>query len=287
MASEERDRLIANLRRLHLSHAANDIDDHLRRAKQLEQGHLAFLASLVEAEVLARNETGTQRRLDRADFPELCRIQDFDFSEQPALDRKAILDLAELGFIDRCEAVLFMGPSGVGKTHLSIALGIKACEAGYDVLYTRAQQLLARLYASLADDTLEDVLEVFAKPDLLIVDELGNSPRKHEHDYAGVFFELVARRHRRGAIALTTNFGFDEWPEHLGSQSQLTPAIDRLVEGAHIFSFPSDAPSFRAKRKKGPGPLPPTRKRRRRSKAEACGLRPLAEHRRLPRTEGK
>lgn len=263
MASDERERLISNLKRLHLRHAAVNLDDHLRRARQLKQGHLAFIASVAEAEVLARNETGTQRRLDRASLPELCKIEDYDFKEQPTLDRKAILNLAELGFVDRREPVIFIGPSGVGKTHLSIALGVRACEARYAVLYTRAYEMLRRLFASLADDSLDEVLDLYAKPDLLIIDELGNSPRKIEHDYAGVFFELVARRHRRGAILLTTNFGFDEWAEFLGSQSQLTPAIDRLIEGAHIFTFPSDAPSYRANREEGPGPLPPIKKRRR------------------------
>ncbi len=171
--------------------------------------------------------------------------------------------LAELAFVDKKQPVLRIGPSGVGKTHLAIALGVKACEAGYHVRFFRAYTLLTRLYASLADDTLEQVLEQLCKPDVIIVDELGNSPRKREHDFAGVFFELVARRHRRGAIILTTNLGFDQWPEALGSPSQVTPALDRLLEGAHIIVFPSDAPSFRAQRTEPPEPQPPSRQRRR------------------------
>jgi len=104
------------------------------------------------------------------------------------------------------------------------------------------------------------VLDELAKPDVLIIDELGNSPKKHEDDLAGVFFELVARRYRRGALILTTNLGFDQWPSVLGSPSQVTPTIDRLIEGAHIFTFPPDAKSYRADRKKGPGPLPSRKK---------------------------
>ena len=264
MASEERDRLIQHLKRLGLPHAANNIDEHLKQAGALKLGHLAFLARVMEAEVLARQQTRADRRMRHAEFPEVCRIEDYDFKQQPSLDRKGVLDLAELGFVDRCEPVLWIGPSGVGKTHLSIGLGVRACHANYSVRFVRAYPLLRRLYASLADNTLEQVLDELAKPDVLIIDELGNSPKKHEDDLAGVFFELVARRYRRGAIILTTNLGFDQWASVLGSPSQVTPAIDRIIEGAHIITFPTDAKSYRADRKTGPGPLPRKKGTRRR-----------------------
>jgi len=263
MASEERDRLIQNLRRLSLRHASQNLDEHLRQAAQLKLGHLAFLARIAEAEVLARQQTAADRRMRQADFPEVCRIEDYDFKAQPSLDRKAVLDLCELGFVDRCEPVLWMGPSGVGKTHLAIALGVRACQANYKVRFVRAYPMLKRLYAALADDTLDDLLTELAQPDVLIIDELGNSPKKHEDDLAGVFFELVARRYRRGAIILTTNLGFEDWPSALGAASQVTPAVDRLIEGAHILTFPPEAESYRAKRKSGPGPLPKKGARRR------------------------
>ncbi len=275
MASEERDRLIQNLKRLGLRHAANNIDEHVKQAGALKLGQLAFLARVAEAEVLARQQTAADRRMSHAEFPEVCRIEDYDFKQQPSLDRKVVLDLAELGFVDRCEPVLWIGPSGVGKTHLSIGLGVRACQANYKVRFVRAYPLLRRLYASLADDTLDETLDELAKPDVLIIDELGNSPKKHEEDLAGVFFELVARRYRRGAIILATNLGFDQWSSVLGSPSQVTPAIDRLIEGAHIITFPPDAKSYRADRKNGPGPLP-SKKRggRRPSMPDAATGRP-------------
>jgi DNA replication protein DnaC len=262
MSSEERDRLLQNLRRLCLRYAANNLDEHVRQAGQLKLGHLAFLARVMEAEVLARQQTAADRRLSAAEFPEVCRIEDYDFKQQPHLDRKLVLDLAELGFVDRCEPVLWIGPSGVGKTHLAIGLGVRACDAGYRVRFVRAYTLLRRLYASLADDTLGEVLDEFAKPEVLIIDELSNSPRKPEEDFAGIFFELVARRYRRGAIILTTNLGFEEWPTALGTPWQVTPAVDRLIDGAHLVIFPQEAESYRANRKTGPGPLPSKRRRR-------------------------
>jgi DNA replication protein DnaC len=264
MASDERERLIAHLKRLHLRHAAQNLDEHLRQAAQLKLGHLGFLARIAEAEVLARHQTAVERRLGTADFPEILRLEDYDFKLQPSLNRKQVMDLAELGFIDRAESVIWIGPSGVGKTHLAIALGVRACQANYPVRFVRAYPLLRQLYAALADDTLEELLFELCQPTVLVIDELGNTTRTEEHDYAGVFFELVARRYRRGSIILSTNLGFEQWPSALGAASQVIPTIDRLIDGAHIITFPPDAPSYRAQRASGPGPLPALRRRPRR-----------------------
>jgi DNA replication protein DnaC len=264
MASEELDRLIANLKRLHLAHAANNLEDHLRQAGQLKLGHLAFIARVMEAEVVARAETGNKRRLDEAQFPEVLRLDDYDFKFQSSLNRKQMLDVAELGFVDRCQAVLLIGPSGVGKSHLAIGLGVRACGAGYRVRFARANDLLKRLWAAMADNTLDEVLDEYTRPDVLILDELTHGARKPEHDYAAVFYELVYRRYRRGAVILTTNLGLDQWPAALGTPSLVTPAVDRLLEASHAFVFPPDAPSYRTQRKEAPGPLPRPRPRSRR-----------------------
>jgi DNA replication protein DnaC len=261
MASDEMDQLIVHLKRLHLRNIAAGLDEHLQQAAQLKLSHFAFLARLVDAEILARHERAAGKRIRSAQFPEVCRLETYDFKKQPSLNRAQVLDLAELAFLDKRQSVLWIGPSGVGKTHLAIALGVKACQAGYWVRFLRAYELLTRLYASLADDTLDLVLDELCQPHLLIIDELGNSPRKREHDLAGVFFELVARRHRRGSIVLTTNLGFEQWPEALGAPSQVTPALDRLLEGAHIITFPTDAPSYRTSRSEPPEPLPRHKRR--------------------------
>lgn len=263
MASEELDRLVEQLKRLHLRHAAANLDEHLRTAARLKLGHAALLARIVEAEVLARTDTAAQKRVRAAGFPEVCRLEDYRFAEQPCLDRKQVMDLGELSFLDRCESVLWVGPSGVGKTFLAIALGMRACASGYTVRYCRAYEMLRTLYAALADDTLDARLEELCEPDVLLIDELGNSPRTPEQNFAGVFFELIARRYRHGSIVLSTNLGFDEWPSALGPAAQITPALDRLLDGAHIITFPKDAVSFRSERKGGPGPLPARRAKRR------------------------
>lgn len=267
MASEEHDQLLANLRRLQLRHAANRIDDLLRDAAQLKLGHLGFLGRVVDAEVLARTETATNRRINEAHFPELCRIDDYDFKVQPSLDRKVILDLAELGFLDRCESIFLLGPSGVGKTHLAIGFGLRACAAGYRVLYVRTYDMLRRLLASIADETFDDLLSDHCRPDLLILDEVGNHPANPvlaEQNYAGVFYEVVHQRHRRGSTILVSNLGVNDWASALGGpQGLVATALDRLLEGAHIISFPPEAPSYRTRRERGPGPLPNPRSPRR------------------------
>lgn len=265
MASDEMDRLQALLKRLHLRHLAQNLDEHLLQAAQLKLDPFGFLLRVAEAEVLARNETTFGQRINQAHFPEVCRIDTYDFKRQTALNRGEILNLAKLSFVDQRQSVIWIGPSGVGKTHLAIGLGVAACQAGYHVRFFRAFALLKRLWASLADDTLEDVLDELAKPDVLIIDELGNSPRTPEQDFAGVFFELVACRHRRGSFVLTTNLGFNEWASALGTPSQVTPSLDRLIEGAHVITFPKDAPSFRASRTEPVAPLPRLKRRRRTS----------------------
>jgi DNA replication protein DnaC len=212
--------------------------------------------------VLARKETAVAKRLAEADFPEQLRLADYEFATQPTLSRERIMTLGELGFLDRCQAVLFIGPSSVGKTHRAIGLGLRAGQAAYRVRFVRAYDLLRRLYAALADDTLEDVLAELCQPDLLIIDELGNSPSKREHDYTGVFFELIARRYRHGSIILATNLGCDEWHDALGAPALVTPSLERLLDGAHVITFPPDAPSYRSQRTAGPGRLPPPRHRR-------------------------
>ena len=267
MASEERDQLLANLRRLQLRHAANRIDDLVREAAQLKLGHLGFLARVAETEVLGRTETATNRRIQEADFPQPWRIEDYDFKEQPSLDRKGILDLAELGFLDRCEAVFFLGPSGVGKSHLSVGLGMRACAAGYRVRYVRAYDMLKTLRAAMADETFDDLLEDHCRPNLLILDEVGNHPDNAvlaERNFAGVFYEVVHQRYRQGSVILASNLGVDAWAAALGGPPGLVAtALDRLLEGAHIIAFPPDAESHRAKSERGPGPLPKPRLRRR------------------------
>jgi len=256
MASEDLDRLRQNLQVLRLSHVAEHLDEHLREAKRLKLGHVGLMVRVTDAEVLARSERGARQRIARACFEEIVTLDEFVFPKQPAIDRRQIMDLAELGFVDRCESVLFLGPSGVGKSHLTTALGIRACESGYRVEYHRAPELFPILHTAMADESLDELLEALGKPHVLIIDELGAGPRKTDQDFGALFYELVGARQRRGSFIVVSNFAPTEWAAKLGNEPLVTAAVDRLLDGAHVISVPSDAPSFRAKRTRGAGRLP-------------------------------
>jgi len=256
MASEDLDRLRRNLETLRLRHIVENLDDHLREAKRLKLGHLGFMVRVTDAEVLARTDKGVQQRIARACFEEVVTLDAFDFAKQPTIDRRQIIDLAELGFIDRCEAILFVGPSGVGKSHLATGLGVRACEGGYRVEYHRAPELLPILHAATADDSLDELLEALGKPHLLIIDEIGAGTRRPEQDFGALFYELVGARHRHGAFIIVSNFSVTDWGKNLGNEPLVASAVDRLLDGAHVIDIPSDAPSYRASRKRGAGRLP-------------------------------
>jgi DNA replication protein DnaC len=157
--------------------------------------------------------------------------------------------------------------SGVGKSHLSVGLGMRACAAGYRVLYVRTYDMLKDLLASMADDTFDGLLEHHCRPDLLILDEVGNHPENSvlaERNFARVFYEVVHQRYRHGSAILASNLGVNDWAAALGGPPGLVAtALDRLLEGAHIIAFPPDAQSHRARCERGPGPLPNPRPRRR------------------------
>ncbi len=256
MASEELERLMNNLDVLRLRNIVERLDEHLREAKRLKLGHISFLARLTDAEVLARTEAGVQQRIGRACFEEVVTLDGYDFKEQPSIDRRQLLDIAELGFIDRCESILLLGPSGVGKSHLATGLGIRACEAGYRVEYHRAPDLLPILFTALADESLDELLAVLGKPHVIILDEVGAGPRKPDQDFGALLYELVSARHRRGSFIMVSNFAPTDWANKLGNAPLVTAAVDRLLDGAHVVTIPDDAPSYRAKRKRGVGPLP-------------------------------
>ena len=249
MASEDLERLRHNLDVLRLRNMAEHLDTHLREAQRLKLGHVGLMVRLTDAEVLARTEKGVQQRIARACFEEVLTLDGYDFKEQPSIDRRQLFDLAELGFVDRCEATLLLGPSGVGKSHLATALDVRACEAGYRVEYHRAPDLLPILYTAQADESLDELLAVLAKPHVLILDELGAGPRKPDQDFGALFYELVGARHRRGAFIIVSNFTAADWAHKLGNAPLVTAAVDRLLDGAHVIAIPEDAPSLQSQAK--------------------------------------
>jgi DNA replication protein DnaC len=198
-----------------------------------------FLESLLEAEVFARDASGARMRIRHAAFPGLKTLEDFDWKAQPSAERPLVLHLAQLAWIEERANVCFLGPPGTGKTHLAIALALKACERGYRVAFATAQEWVSRLEAAQDRNQLEAELRRLERYHLLVVDEVGYLPL--ERQAANLLFALVSRRYERGSIVLTSNRGFEQWGEILGDAMVAAALIDRLVHHATMVALKARA----------------------------------------------
>jgi DNA replication protein DnaC len=212
-----------------------------------------FLEALLDAEVFARDASGARQRIRAAGFPALKTLEDFDWSAQPTAERPLVEHLAGLAWVGEQANVCFLGPPGTGKTHLAIALSVKACQAGFRVAFATAQDWVARLEGAQERNGLEAELKRLERYHVLVVDEIGYLPL--ERQAANLLFALVARRYERGSIIVTSNRGFEQWGEILGDAMVAAALIDRLVHHATMIALKGK--SYRL-RQRGTGVLPQT-----------------------------
>ena len=238
------------------------LEQTAERARSEQWPYEQFLETLLEAEVFARDASGARMRIRHAAFPALKTLDDFDWSAQPAAEKPLVLHLAQLAWIEERANVCFFGPPGTGKTHLAIALGLKACQHGYRVAFATAQEWVSRLEAAQDRNQLESELRRLERYHLLVVDEVGYLPL--ERQGANLLFALVSRRYERGSIAVTSNRGFEQWGEILGDAMVAAALIDRLIHHAHMVTLKGK--SYRL-RERGAGAAPAV---------QAPGLRPFA-----------
>ena len=235
MAVESYQKLMGDLKKLRLPAMIEMLDSYVKQAVSSSMSYMDFLSGLVSEEVRHKEQRAVQSRIKSARFPVLKSLDDFDYAFQPSINRKKLAELSSLRFIDNKENILFLGPTGIGKTHLSTGLGVRACESGYKVLFTTLNDMVSVLMASMADNSLPSKLRQYVQPSLLIVDEVGYLPVSKEG--ANFLFQVVAKRYETGSIILTSNKSFADWGEVLGDSVIASAVLDRLLHHSTVVKF--------------------------------------------------
>jgi DNA replication protein DnaC len=226
--------LIENLKSLKLSTMIRNLESHLRQAKQDMAGYDEFLLNLTEVEVQVRKENGRKRRLGEAKFPLQKPLETFDFEAATGLDARLIKELSSCEYAKKSRNVIFMGKSGTGKTHLATGLGMEACKHGIRTRFVTGCGLANELIEARDEKLLGRAVKRYASYGLLIIDELGYVPFSKEG--AQLIFQILAERHERKPVMITTNMGFGDWTQIFGDPSMTAALLDRITHKAHVIN---------------------------------------------------
>jgi DNA replication protein DnaC len=237
------------LRECKLSGIYNSLEERLTYAQEKKISYLELLQLLFEDEENNRRDNNYRQRQAKAKLPYYKTIEDFDFAFQPSIDQRMINDCSTCQFIQEKKNIVFLGNPGTGKTHLAIAIGIKALLKGYKVLFTPVAEMLHNLHVSKADNSFYQKLAVYSAPDLLILDELGF--RKLPGYSADDFFEVISRRYEKGSVIITSNKDFDQWGDIFTDNVLAHAILDRVMHHSTLIKI--NGPSYRTKdlKKKG------------------------------------
>jgi len=221
-----------NLKDLKLSTMARELESHVRQAKEGGVGYDDFLLDLTIVELSTRAENRLNRRVREAKFPLLKTLEGFDYAAASGLDLRLVRELSECDYLRERRNVLFLGRSGTGKTHLATGLGIEACKNNFRTRFISCYGLVNELIEAREEKVLQRLIQRYARYDLLILDELGYIPFSKEG--AELLFQVMAERHEKGSVIMTTNLGFADWTQVFGDAVMTAALLDRLTHRAHI-----------------------------------------------------
>jgi len=240
------ERLRRHLRFLGLNQAFSKLDDLLDWATQNRPGYTALLEHVLCVEVDHKSVSRVCYRFDRSGLPERKTLEAFDWDFQPSLDKAFFIELARLDFVRRHDDIIITGQAGTGKSHLLKAFGLRACEQQLSIRYARCVDLLDDLHAGLADQTYPERLKAWAKPQLLIIDDVGIGQirkRADEPTAAHTLYNLIDKRHGHSSTAVTSNIQLSNWGRYLGDATVTAAILDRLAMQAIRIDI--DGPSYR------------------------------------------
>jgi DNA replication protein DnaC len=225
------------------------IHHHAEEAAAQNISYLEFLDKLLQEEIMAKRDRFIRMKTRLAHLPYHKTLEQFDFSFQPSIDERRIRDLATLRFVQQQENLILLGPPGVGKTHLSVALALEAIKQGLTVYFTTAHDLVQTLQIADQNNSIKQKMRAFIKPNVLIIDEIGY--RKMDETAAHFFFQIVSERYETGSIILTSNKSYGSWGEIFGDTVLATAILDRLLHHSHTINIKGE--SYRIKEKKKAG----------------------------------
>ena len=243
---EQQEQFTGNCRYLGLKLLAEEYRQMVDRANENTVGYYEFISGIVQAEATARQQRHIEYLVKNSRLPQPCKLlADFDFDFQPKLNRKLIMDLASLRFIEKGESILFIGENGTGKSHLAQSLALMACQGEYKTHYTTCSELIGDLNAGVYEKTLDKRMRKYINPELLLIDEMGHDRLELQViKEAHLLFKVIDQRYKENKpLIFTTNIEEQDWPEFLGDPISTSAILDRIFHHSVIVRI--KGPSYR------------------------------------------
>ena len=236
-----------NLKQLRLPTFQGEYAKQAQLCAAENKDHIHYLARLCEMELIDRERRMIERHIKAAKFPSTKSLDSFDFKIMPSLNKPLTMDLARCDYVDRHQNIIALGPSGTGKTHIALGLGLAACQRGLKVRFTTAAALVHDLIEAQDERRLQRLQKQLTSQNLLIIDELGFVPLSKSG--AELLFEVISQCYERSSIIITSNLPFDEWTEVFGSERLTGALLDRLTHHVHILEMNGESYRLKHSRK--------------------------------------